>query len=1018
MYKTNQLGFAHALAHLPPRMPIDILLALPDYVTGPETVSHLFNLPGAINDLMGGSGWESAVKVMKPYIWAPQWNDEDLYKFASAPFGRDKHPFPKLDPQELRPNQQEFEIVHIIGSISVQEDEFPSLDLGCETSPPSLSAKTLLELLPSMGTRLLILQNPVFLNEVSPDAYSKRAAQLAESIIAKGGPPVLVIADAQQPDLLNKYLTGFYLNILHNQPLSQAASTDKETDAALWVELFLGEGGDEMLLISRLRDELYNRIEKIRGTVGRMVEKSFRVALDQMKPYLHTSQLLAIESHASETRVVELDEELSERASRVLGEMQKMRMDLDYSHESGAAIPLGQSSKAMPMVEEESNQLEALYPAVAALKSELNAQASTAPRVLNASFADPLTRRVLEPRNPLVAGQEYDFLIDVGPKWSTIKSLVTGSEAFPESALPPDEEGYSIHVVFISDDTEPKLLSGWIWVPRQTGRSFPYDVSNKKQANESGPIAFRIKAPALEPSDADVTQLHGRLCLYYMNNLLQSARVQATVARTPNAVVEVDNVVDVDYVISGTIQDLDQFATRKLSFTKDAAAEEHSITVNLTMNDDGKQHRILVRQLDELPTAPLTNNSPVGWTPFDPDAGRDALNDARENLKSCFYKRDEKTGKPIESELIENNAKTKTQFLWDLLTLAKLGARLFNTAFIEVRPDGQWATHAEWARALQQRLETSSIIQVSRTGPANYVFPWGLVYKYPLSPGAQTKFCRVTEEWTDNGRRTKPLATCCPYRNESWHVENVVCPYGFWGLNHIIEQPISALHKLPDETYVLDDATDEIVMNQAELDLSVSVTRDPELSQTDIDAHLKRLGQMKPMRIYPPDPAEDTDKVREMLKSATLVYFLCHGEYDGKDPFLSIGLRDNNQIHRIYPQTLQNWARTPALAGWQKQRPLIFINGCHTANLKPGEVLNFVTALSFAGASGVIGTEVSVLAPVAIEISELVFKKMVEEKLPVGQAMYQTRWELANKGNLLGLAYTLYCLANLHIAKS
>lgn len=72
MYKTNQLGFAHALAHLPPRMPIDILLALPDYVTGPETVSHLFNLPGAINDLMGGSGWESAVKVMKPYIWAPQ----------------------------------------------------------------------------------------------------------------------------------------------------------------------------------------------------------------------------------------------------------------------------------------------------------------------------------------------------------------------------------------------------------------------------------------------------------------------------------------------------------------------------------------------------------------------------------------------------------------------------------------------------------------------------------------------------------------------------------------------------------------------------------------------------------------------------------------------------------------------------------------------------------------------------------------------------------------------------------
>jgi len=33
--------------------------------------------------------------------------------------------------------------------------------------------------------------------------------------------------------------------------------------------------------------------------------------------------------------------------------------------------------------------------------------------------------------------------------------------------------------------------------------------------------------------------------------------------------------------------------------------------------------------------------------------------------------------------------------------------------------------------------------------------------------------------------------------------------------------------------------------------------------------------------------------------------------------------------------------------------------------------------------------------------------------VPMGEAMREARWTLANKGNLLGLAYTFYSLANL-----
>ncbi|HEY0725787.1 MAG TPA: hypothetical protein VGD41_17670, partial [Pyrinomonadaceae bacterium] len=454
---------------------------------------------------------------------------------------------------------------------------------------------------------------------------------------------------------------------------------------------------------------------------------------------------------------------------------------------------------------------------------------------------------------------------------------------------------------------------------------------------------------------------------------------------------------------------------------------DHPVSVNLTLNDDGKHHRVLVRHLDELPTAQPSGNSPIGWTPFDPLAARWALENAREKLKSCFFLRDETNGQVLldgkgepSIGLSQNNAKTKPQFLWDLYILAKFGRELFDRVFGDVRPEGNWPTKAAWTRSLRETLETSSIIQVARTGPANYVFPWALVYQYPLpGPEKDIKFCRITDEWDQSGRRTKKLMQYCEHRNEDWHQTNIICPYGFWGLNHVIEQPIPALERLPDGTYVLRDATDKIVMGLTNLDLSIGVTHD--VSPADVTKHLTRLRGINPLRLQPANPADDRDKVRGMLNEAMVVYFLCHGEYDTTRslPYLSIGLRDTQEIHRIYPDTLQAWADAADLKAWGKQHPLIFINGCHTTNLTPGEVLNFVTALGFAGAGGVIGTEISVLASVAIEVAESLFEKIAGNMpVPVGEAMYQTRWELANKGNLLGLAYSLYCLANLHVTKN
>jgi hypothetical protein len=1020
MYEANFLDFRHRVADSPPALPIDILYALPDYVTNSEYPGWIFNLPGSINDLMGSVGWERATQVLKPRIWAPGWTDEQLMNFAAAPFGRNKYEFPRIEPSELRAITWQYEIHHFVGNVLINEDG-PSLDTGATAPLRNPRYGEIRDELLNSGARLLILQNPGFGFQLAPIEYLGMAAEFAQALIADGGPPVLVIGGTRTPEASNKYLTDVYANIVHDYPLSSAARPQNDIDSDVIAQLFLGQGGENILRLSVLRDQLNRRVAASREEVASLSRGTESEILNSMSRYLDQRTMATYQS-----RFEDITSRMQQQVSNIRGSMQVAERQLDFSRESGGAVPLAEGTAAMSTVEEQMVQLEKTALSMDDFVADITVEAQTAPRVLNAGFSDVSKGTVLGPREALISGREYEFLIDIGPKWNNVPSLVVGNQAFPEFALPPEEAGYPIHVVFISSELEQQqFFSAWIYVPRNSGRSFPYDPAKEQKAEKSGPIAFRFKAPTL--NETKTSELHGRLCLYYRNNLLQSARVQATVANTAEFTPEVDNVVDVDYVISGKIQNLDEYATRKLRFTPEQTPSDHPVSVNLTLNDDGKHHRVLVRHLDELPTAPPTGNSPIGWTPFDPLAARWALENARDKLKSCFFLRDEKTGQVLldgkgepSIGLSQNNAKTKPQFLWDLLILAKFGRELFDRVFGDVRPEGNWPTKADWTRSLRKTLQISSIIQVARTGPANYIFPWALVYQYPLpGPDKDIKFCRITDEWDQSGRRTAKLMQYCEHRNEAWHQTNIICPYGFWGLNHIIEQPIPALERLPDGTYILRDATDKIVMGPANLDLSIGVTHD--VSPADVTNHLTRLRGINPLRLQPANPADDRDKVRGMLKEAMVVYFLCHGEYDiGRSlPYLSIGLRDTQEIHRIYPDTLQAWADAADLKAWGTQRPLIFINGCHTTNLTPGEVLNFVTALGYAGAGGVIGTEISVLANVAIEVAESLFQKIAGNMpVPVGEAMYQTRWELANKGNLLGLAYSLFCLANLHISKN
>src|SRR5262249_32269548 len=142
--------------------------------------------------------------------------------------------------------------------------------------------------------------------------------------------------------------------------------------------------------------------------------------------------------------------------------------------------------------------------------------------------------------------------------------------------------------------------------------------------------------------------------------------------------------------------------------------------------------------------------------------------------------------------LDEKNGQSKEQFQWDLIRLAHRGHKLIESVFSKLYPSKEDATLAAQARKLRKGLVQPRIIQIARTGTAGYTLPWALFYDITLSQDrSQNKFCKSIDEWNASGRRLQDH-TVCPHANDEAHQRNTYCPFAFWGLKHILEQPLSS----------------------------------------------------------------------------------------------------------------------------------------------------------------------------------------------------------------------------------
>lgn len=668
---------------------------------------------------------------------------------------------------------------------------------------------------------------------------------------------------------------------------------------------------------------------------------------------------------------------------------------------------------------------------------ERSLQAAPVARVLNANFADLGTGEMLKSSEIMCSDTSYDLLVDIGPRWVDGLSIATGLIGFPEDQLPPDEQGHQIQVVFVSDDfttggesaaAGPHIATAALWLPSKSGQSFP--IVDGRRRDNPGPVALRVKTPRVNPKAEQKpepwSEIHGRLCLYFENNLLQSAAVRMHVCpplpfRAPaDAQVlppTAENEINVDFVLTG-FRNINELSRRKIEpLSRHASKEGEPITLNLTLNDDGGgNHRIVISTMEGQ--AALR---------YDPIGSAQLLADARSVIGDCYWQRNKDGSFVLDADearvlaLAPDNGKSLEAFKWDLFNLADYGSKLFGLIFNNVIPPaGQ--TQLEWIGQLQSAVAESATIQVSRTSPAQYIFPWGLVYDHPLVDEKNYMFCKIiAEEWGPNGRRKDgPIATACPHRHEDFHQQDIICPYGFWGLRHRIEQPPS----LPIDGQAQPEAS-RTIGSGPKLDFHAGFTFDTKLDQNLIASHIAKLGAIPGLQFAPP-PARDWTGVRAALKAPQVAYFLCHGEFDAarKESYLGVGLRDADLEHRVYVSKLNAFMMTALFDRnqWKRIAPLIVINGCHTTDLAPGQLLNFVSSFASAGASGIIGTEVSVILPVAVEVGEMLFTGLTQSDVAdptknraVADVIRSIRWQLLNRGNLLGLAYTPYCFADLRV---
>jgi hypothetical protein len=616
---------------------------------------------------------------------------------------------------------------------------------------------------------------------------------------------------------------------------------------------------------------------------------------------------------------------------------------LTWDHETGGLLPLTglkeQFSAALAQRQNQKGRGVAGTPFATRPQAKQGyIQEPDEARVINVSFLG--REGIVPPDRGLPVGTRYDFRLQIGRLLP--ESIVRNPAPVPEAILSRymRPEGLALRVVLSSRqfhliDEEFEL------------RLPPHGPSEM--------IRFRVRTPL----EAGTAQL--RAAVYYRTNLLQSVRVTAEID-SGDGLAQGFSSAEIEYCICGTMRSIEMYEPRTLSLL-------------INESHDGT-HTFAIVGTEIRENFSFTEGEMSG-----------SLKDARKTLLAICADLD-KTGNPTRYRFDPaTNAGLPAQFQEDVKKMAYAGRDLY-TLFVTNKDQA-------FAQLLRRTLARQSDIQIASTRSAKYVFPWGLVYDKLLVEDPTNTVC---DQFLSDIARHNGDFSCLTYACPNMDDYNVICPSGFWGYRHNVEQPpsIAGDKKTPGR----------------DLPMRIGLHGDPtvimgvSLELEFPDEHYRQLDGVGSYRI---ELARDKGSIVKALLSKpapNLVYFYCHGGNEGGKAFLGVG---NKQ--RLLTSDLIGCGLS-----WPENHPLVFINGCHTAELSPDDLLTFITTFAFCQAAGVIGAEITIPESLAREFATNFFTAMLQPQVSVGDAIRRERLALLRKYNLLGLAYTPFCHSGLRFA--
>jgi hypothetical protein len=325
----------------------------------------------------------------------------------------------------------------------------------------------------------------------------------------------------------------------------------------------------------------------------------------------------------------------------------------------------------------------------------------------------------------------------------------------------------------------------------------------------------------------------------------------------------------------------------------------------------------------------------------------------------------------------------------DLIDIAKRGAILYNSAIKDVANGQQ--------KSLRQIMQTPGMVQLASKMNASDVVPIALFYDARIDSLGSPTICPQFEQSLAKVQQSGQSLIdepCflgnCPSAGDL----SVVCPSGFWGFRQDIGMPYPVRPGSP------------------ELTTSIAYAGKPQIGMAYfsdfplLKPHLEHLAALN-ATLSEASPRKD---VLALFQKSTpqLVYFYCHGAEINTIPLIRVGAERGADY--IATDNFANYE-----IDWPEQRPLVFINGCHTTALTPNKAISFVkTFMEDTSASGVIGTEITIFEPLAQTFAETFFQHFLNG-VPLGRAIRLARLALLAQGNPLGLVYLPFAYAGLRM---